>query len=429
MDEQRSNQRPNNPRRRHRTRMQVIKEDYLPVFVVIIGLILIFTFIIGSIVRGVQRKRYQRDTAQQQLIASQQSQAALEKEAADLLAEAAVLAADYDYDGAIAVLDRFSGDMYAFKDLSAKYAEYATAADSLVLWEDPNAIYNLSIHPLIADPERAFAGTNFYAENYITVEEFTKLLPQLYENGYMLIKHSDIVIKDGKMDLKLPKGKKPLIITETQVNYNTSLIDKGFASKLILDENGKLTNQMIDKDGNTVTGAFDIVPILNAFIETHPDFSYRGAKAILALTGYDGLFGYRTSSKNPEENREVEKEAVKKIIAAVKAEGYELACYTYSNEAYGTNSTDFIRSEMELWKSEVTPLLGEVNLFIFALKSDIAEKGVSYSGEKFEILKSYGFTDYLGFADDGKPWFNSYDNYTRMGRIMITGLNLQEHPD
>ena len=41
-------------------------------------------------------------------------------------------------------------------------------------------------------------------------------------------------------------------------------------------------------------GKYDLVPILDRFVEEHPDFSYRGAKAILALTGYNGVLGYRT---------------------------------------------------------------------------------------------------------------------------------------
>jgi hypothetical protein len=51
---------------------------------------------------------------------------------------------------------------------------------------------------------------------------------------------------------------------------------------------------MVDANGNTVTGDYDMVPILEKFVAQHPDFSYRGAKAVLALTGYNGLLGYRT---------------------------------------------------------------------------------------------------------------------------------------
>lgn len=37
-----------------------------------------------------------------------------------------------------------------------------------------------------------------------------------------------------------------------------------------------------------------MVPLIDRFVEEHPDFSYRGAKGIVALTGYNGILGYRT---------------------------------------------------------------------------------------------------------------------------------------
>ena len=440
MYEEQPERRPVNPRRKRRSRIQIIKEDYLPVIIVSIGIVLIFTFIIGSIVRGVQRKRYERDVAHRNLLASQQAQTALENEAADLMAKADILATQFDYVGALEILDQFSGDMYAFPDFSAKYTEYVEANNKLVLWEDPNAVLNLSFHPLVADPERAFAGTSFYKEHYITVDEFNKILQQLYENGYMLVRYSDVVGKDEKMEIRLPEGKRPLIITETQVNYNVDLVDsdsdglpdkngRGFAHRLMLNESGELTCEIVDKDGKFISGAYDIVPILNAFVKNHPDFSYRGAKAVLALSGHDGLFGYRTSSSSPEATREAQIAEVRKIIDAIKRDGYELACYTYSNKSYKELSTDGIKTEMQMWNSEVTPLLGNVDLFVFAKGDDIADISTQYAGEKYEVLKSCGFTGFIGFCSDGKAWFNAYSDHTRMGRIMVTGSNLQSHPE
>lgn len=447
MDDQNINSRPVNPRRRKRSQMQIIKEDYLPAIIIGISLIMILVFIIGSIVRAVQKKQYNAELSEQSAIAAQEEQERLEAEASALLAEASSLAKHFDYNGAIAVLDRFQGDMYAFTDLSERYAEYAKAASNLVLWDDPSKVVSLSFQPLIADPTRAFSDDTYgtsYFNNYITVDEFTKILLQLYENGYILIRHSDMNVQNGTMELYLPNGKKPLIITETHVNYNTYMTDgdgdklpdkdgDGFASKLILDENGNLTCEMVDSSGNTVTGAYDIVPILESFIQTHPDFSYKGAKAILALTGYDGLFGYRTSSAALEyfgkAHHDQQIAAAKQVIAAVKESGYELACYSYENEPYGNYTADQIKAEMELWKAEVTPLLGDVSLFVFCRNSDIAEPGTAYSGSKFDVLKSYGFTDYIGFSNEGGLWFNAYNDHTRMGRILVTGANLASHAE
>ena len=61
MDEMnRSENRPVNPRRRKRSKMQIFKEVYLPVIIAGIALILILVFVIGSIVRSVQRNQYNK---------------------------------------------------------------------------------------------------------------------------------------------------------------------------------------------------------------------------------------------------------------------------------------------------------------------------------------------------------------------------------
>ena len=42
-------------------------------------------------------------------------------------------------------------------------------------------------------------------------------------------------------------------------------------------------------DGSVSVGSYDLVPLLDDFIKEHPDFSYRGAKACIAFTGYNGI--------------------------------------------------------------------------------------------------------------------------------------------
>ena len=172
MEEQNVNKRPVNPRRRRRTKFEIIKEDYLPAIIVMVSLVLILVLVVGSIVRGVQGRQYKAELSRQESIAAQEEQARLDAEAASLMEKAATLAKHFDYDGAIAVLDSFSGNMYDYQDFSQRYADYAKAASEMILWDDPNKILNLSFQPLIADAERAFAdetyGTSFY-NNYITV--------------------------------------------------------------------------------------------------------------------------------------------------------------------------------------------------------------------------------------------------------------------
>lgn len=448
--------RPMRPRRRKRSQFEIFKEAYLPAGIVCVALLMILIFIIGSISHAVQRGKLERSRqealAQQQLEEKQQLRAQVDA----ALAEADTLSAQYGYDDAIALLDALPKVTHNYQDVAAKRAELVTMQQSLVLWEDNSQVLNLSFQLLIADPQRAFADANLgdsYKKNFVTVTEFTNILQQLYENGYMLISMDDIIdiapsgdggnIYEGKQ-LYLPEGKKPLILTQTNVNYNTYMVDSdgdklpdkggdGFASRLVIDENGALACEIVMADGTVDTGAYDLVPILEAFIETHPDFSYKGARAILAVTGYDGLFGYRTGSKAETEisatYRQTECDAVLPVIDKLRETGYDIACYTYDNTGYGTADMATINEEINLWNTEVSEILGECDIFVFAKNSDITNTSTLYAGEKFNALYNAGFRYFLGFCNNGTPWSLCADTYVRQGRVLVTGENLKEHAD
>jgi len=177
-------------------------------------------------------------------------------------------------------------------------------------------------------------------------------------------------------------------------------------------------------------GAYDLIPILDAFVEEHPDFSYHGAKAVLALTGYNGLFGYRTNASAREDLGE---EQYEKDVAAVQAiakklteTGYELGCYTYGNSSYGKLTLSKIQKEMNKWNDEVVPILGNLEIMVFAQNSDI-KSGVVYSGSKFDYLQSQGFKYYLSFTTEGEPFTFIAEDYARQGRLLVTADNLKKN--
>ena len=447
MDEQQNTpKRPVNPRRRQRSKMQVFKEAYLPVLIAGVALLLIFIFIIGSIVRGVQRGKIAKEKSLADSIAQQEAFEQQTAEAEAIVAQATDMISHFDYHGALALIDNFSGNVEDFPTLSQMYEECTQAKEGLVLWNDPSQVLHLSLQILIADPARAYVNEIYstsYRQNFITTTEFTKILQQLYENGYILVSLKEITTESGATEFYLPKGKKPLILTETNINYYTYMVDgdgdkfpdkdgSGFASKLVLDAEGNILCEMIDANGQAVTGNYDMVPILEAFVKEHPDFSYKGAKAILATSGYDGIFGYRTSPASQEyfgtafhDQEVVEAE---KIVQALRDAGYEFACYTYENEPYGDYSAAQIADEMGKWENEITPILGVTDIFVFSRNSDIAPSNTAYSGDKFETLQSYGYKYYIGFCEDGQPWYSSYNTYIRQGRILLTGNNLINNP-
>ena len=438
MEEQQRNQRQPNPRRKKKTQIEIFKEVYLPAIIACTTLILILVFIIGSIVHAIQRNQFTEQLNQQASIAEEHRQALQRQEAEQLLAEADILSQHYDYDGAIALLDSFSGDSSKFPQLAEKRLEYSNAKNALVLWENPHHVLNLSFQLLIADPARAFSDSTYgtsYNRNFITTDEFSRILQQLYENDYILISLSDLMADGQVKDLYLPENKKPVILTQTQVNYYTYMTDSdgdklpdangdGFASKLIIDSNGNLTCEMVDASGQTVTGSYDMIPILDAFVTTHPDFSYKGAKAVLAVTGYDGLFGYRTNANATSFDLSEQRALAMSVVEKLRSTGYELACYTYENKAYGSITADKIQSDLNMWRAEVAPILGNVDTLVFARNSDIASASTAYSGDKYDILHAFGFKNYLGFCTNGKPWLSLENTCIRQGRLMVTGSNL-----
>ena len=446
--------RPVNPRRKKRSQMQIFKETYLPVLIAGVALILIIVFIIGSITRAVQKNKAEAAASIAASSSFAAEEARLEQAAKDLMAQADVLMAGYDYQGAIALLNTFEGDISKFPTLNDKILECEAAQKTLVSWSDPNQIPNLSFQLLVADPGRGFNHDTYgYSinRNFITTEEFTKILQQLYDNGYILVDLDDFttteIAANGAIIYKvtpimLPNGKKPIMLTQTNVNYNYYLIDSdgdkipdangtGIASKLLWN-GSSFSCEMVDANGQTVTGDFDLVPILEKFILKHPDFSYRGARATLALTGYNGLFGYRTHPGAKELFGETAyQQAIqeaKRVADALRRTGYTLACYTYENIAYGDSSLTQIKGDMNSWTEEVVPVLGHMDIFTYAQLSDISKDPV-YSGEKYETLQDLGFRYYLGFCEDGKPWANITDSYVRQGRIMVTGSNLTHHAE
>ena len=90
-----------------------------------------------------------------------------------------------------------------------------------------------------------------------------------------------------------------------------------------------------------MTGAYDCIPLMDAFLEEHPDASYHGAKGTVALTGYNGILGYRTDiayktrqnlaedqeaylAANPDFDWDAEVAEAKKVAEAIKEDGWIL---------------------------------------------------------------------------------------------------------
>ena len=454
MDEQQNMpQRPTNPRRRPRSKMRVFKETYLPVIILGAALVLILVLIFGAIFGSSDDTDTSTETKPKESEPIDQEQL-LQQEAADIMYRAEAYAEIMDYDNAIRTLQSFTGDLSdpQFADMAALYDQLVLERSQMVPWNDPGEVMHLCVQLLIADPDRAFNDDSFsdsFRKNFLTTDEFTKILPQLYENGYILVSMEDILSpasSDGygtvyeAKTLYLPQGKKPLLLTQTNVNYPNYLIDSdydnipdaggsGFASRLVYDESGNIACEYVDAEGQTLVGAYDMIPILDQFVAEHPDFSYQGARAVLAVTGYDGIFGYRT---NPEVRETQGSEyyaqqlsGAQKIVDALKEAGYDLACYSYENISYGDSAVDLINGDLSQWAEQVTPILGDVDILVYPYGDDIYDGMTSvYSGDKYDALYNAGFRIFVGMNNDMPASAQVTDSYFRQTRRWVTGAKM-----
>ena len=292
--------------RRRKSRSQLFKEVYLPPIIVCVSLVLVLSFTIGSVSNLIQRKQTEAAANQSQISATEDAAALKEQEYQRVLQEAELLASGYNYEAAVKVLESF-GDMTEYPELQAKRAEYVNIQNSLVEHKDISTIPNLSFHVLMADPARAFKDADLggsYNRNFVSTSEFSKILDHLYANGYVLVDFESITGCNTNAtgteqffpkSIYLPADKKPIMLTETMVNYFAYMIDgngdgqadaqgDGFASKLVVSGD-TVKAEYVDANGQTLVGDYDFVPILETFIAEHPDFSYQGARATLAVCG------------------------------------------------------------------------------------------------------------------------------------------------
>ena len=283
----------------------------------------------------------------------------------DVMSQAQLMAAQYDYDGAIALLqEKADSADSSVADAINKY----TDAKANCYAVDVTTVPHVFFHSLIND-DRAFDVNTLGADRVrannaamTTVTEFNTMIEDMYEAGYVLVSLDDLCVKTQNSDgttaiskntsLMLPQGKKALIMSEDDLSYYHSygIGTQGYATKMVLDENGKPKCEYTDENGETHIGDYDMVPLIDSFIEQHPDFSYHGARPTVALTGYNGVLGYRTNDyykdindphldpdqiqwlkDHPDYSYEKDCADATAIAEAMKAEGWTFASHTYGH--------------------------------------------------------------------------------------------------
>jgi peptidoglycan/xylan/chitin deacetylase (PgdA/CDA1 family) len=360
----------------------------------------------------------------------------------DYLKAADRLAASYDYDKAIEYVKAYKVDYTSDQELLDAikiYEKKKAECDNLGAYDSTAQVNHIFFHSLIYDTSKAFDNqydSNGYNYYMTTVYEFKEMMHQMYEDGYVLVSMHDLVKKvkneDGTYayaegDIMLPIDKKPFVLSQDDVNYYDFMDEDGFASRIVLDENGRPSTEMILDDGTTSVGDYDLVPILESFIEEHPDFSYRGARGIIALTGYEGTLGYRTDPAfQGSETYDQDREAVTEIAKVMREYGWEFACHSNGHRNMAECTQSFLEYDTKEWLEYVGALVGETDIYVYPYGIDVQAGIDTYSNDKYQYLKESGFSIFLGV--EAKPWIQIKKDYVRMQRRPLDGQAMLQYP-
>lgn len=377
-------------------------------------------------------------------------------EAQAIIAQAQTLAMGYDYDGAIAQLMNISG--YDTDQTIQQMISDYTAQKEACVAVDPNTVPHIFYHSLLNSPAKAFnvetlgqSAVDGYNAWMVTTDEFDQITQRLYDAGYVYVRLRDLVTQtvdaDGVVhfapntELKLPEGKKAIVLSVDDCSYYHSYEPAGFPEKLVLDDQGLVKCLYTDAAGNTSVGDYDVVPRLNTFLTEHPDGAYHGARGILAMTGYNGVFGYRTDSDyllqenlmedqrawldaHPDFNFDQEVADATVIADALKAEGWEFASHTWGHLSVTDKTVEELKTDNEKWEATVKPIVGEVDTIIFAHGNDIGSWEGYDGNEKYDYYNSVGYHFYCNVDGSVPYWVQITDRYVRQGRIDVDGYRL-----
>ncbi len=382
-------------------------------------------------------------------------------ELASVMEKAECMAAGYDYLGAIEYLKSYDGyeESAEVLQMIQRFAELDGELVSLTK-NQLEHVPHIFFHSLIVDTVRAFdndgdsSGYNLYMT---TIDEFNKMMQQMYDRGYVLVSPYDVAYEvtdeNGTRmvhgNIRLPKGKKPFILSQDDVNYYSYMIGAGngkgnvpatidrwgdgFATKIVIDENGKPACEYVDVDGTVTVGAYDMVPLIEQFVEEHPDFSYHGAKGILGITGFEGVLGYRTKPSYEEtigtEAYQNEIAQAKAVAECLKENGWILASHTYGHPDYGAISLERLKTDNQKWKDTVASIIGDTDIIIYPYGSDVNDwHRYTFENAKYSYLHESGYRYYFN-VDGTAGWTQLSSHSFRGGRVNADGERMWVRPD
>lgn len=305
---------------------------------------------------------------------------------------------------------------------------YATCIDFANTQEWTGAVEHVFFHSLIYDAPKTFTGdyqTQDFDESYVTVTEFKRLLDRFYENGFVLydIKKLCTINPDGSVTpnpIYVPNGKKPLVMSFDDACYYEYMRPYGFVQGVTVDDNNKIQTFVWNDDGTKqIVEDGDYQPILEAFIKEHPDFTYGGARGTMALTGYDGVWGYRTNNLTDPNYPQIAEEAIK-VAERFKELGWTFASHSYGHRDFYERDEAWYANDTARWINEVVPIIGPTDIFIYPFGTAPTDQ----NDPKQQNFIANGFKIFCGVYKD--PELQFYGNSMFMQRRNIDGIAFRD---
>lgn len=273
----------------------------------------------------------------------------------------------------------------------------------LVRWHGP--IEHIFFHPLVIRPRPAFRSDRLglgFQHYFVTVREFRAILRGLWRHGWTLVDAHRAVTGH----VRVPVGRRPLVLSEDDVNYYAYFDGRGLASRLVLTSTGAVEVQVVEQNGTRRITDQDLVPLVDEFVQRHPEFSAQGAKGLLGLTAYEGLFGEHHLT------RPAARERVRALVARLVATGWSFASHTYGHIDLSADSLATIAADTGRWKAAVHGLLPATDMLIYPF-------GARPTAAGMELLRDEGFP--IQFDIDIRPRLVHDHGVTVMSRRHIDG--------
>jgi hypothetical protein len=286
----------------------------------------------------------------------------------------------------------------------------AVSRQRLVRWR--GAVQHLFFHTLIIHPRLAFRHDTLgqgFRDYFVTVREFRAILAQLYAHRWTLVSLRAAVTGH----VWVPRGRRPFVLSEDDVNYYDYSRSRGLGWRLVLDAHGQV--KVEEHDGRTVRLTDnDLVPIVDEFVARHPDFSANGAKGVLAVTGYEGILGWRVNERSSPHWKSWVARA-RAVAARLRATGWTFASHSYGHIDLTQSSPDLVRLDTLRWLAEAVPIVGRTNVYIYPFGAQPPP-----DSPQVQILRRFGFTIQCGI--DIVPRLVRADGVTFMSRRHIDGI-------